>query len=197
MRNIIPEITRGIHTFFTITRLNDQNIQELERSLQCQFENHFNPEEIEQLARDKMFVQRKSKLGGCTFLSLIVFNSNSLLDESLNDLTITLAKNYDIDISKQGLDDRFNACAVKFLTSALEDLLRQQLTEKVTFRNCGEFKRFLIKDSVCFQVDESLAKEYPGSGGSTTYRSPPFATEQPVEWNIVYKSSNAALFRVQ
>lgn len=113
-----------------------------------------------------MFVQRKSKLDGCTFLSLIVFNSNSLHEESLNDLTITLAKNYDVDISKQGLDDRFNAYSVQFLTAALENLLCQQLSEKVTFRNCGEFKRFLIKDSVCFQIDESLAKEYPGSGGS-------------------------------
>ena len=67
-----------------------------------------------------MFVQRKSKLDGCTFLSLIVFNSNSLHEESLNDLTITLAKHYDVDITKQGLDDRFNAYAVKFLTAALE-----------------------------------------------------------------------------
>jgi len=113
-----------------------------------------------------MFVQRTSRLGGCTFLSLIVFNSNSLHDESLNDLTVILAKNHNIDISKQGLDDRFNAYAVKFLAAALGNLLRRQLSDKVSFRNCGEFKRFLIKDSVCFQIDESLANEYPGSGGS-------------------------------
>jgi len=134
--------------------------------LQGQFENHFNPEEIEQLARNKKFVQRDSKLNGTTFLSLIIFNSNSLHDESLNDLTIALHKNHGVDISKQGLDDRFNAKAVQFLTAALENLLRQQLAEKVSFRNCIEFKRILIKDSVCFQIDESLAEHYPGSGGS-------------------------------
>jgi len=134
--------------------------------LQGQFENHFNPEEIEQLARNKKFVQRDSKLNGTTFLSLIIFNSNSLHDESLNDLTIALHKNHGVDISKQGLDDRFNAKAVQFLTAALENLLRQQLAEKISFRNCIEFKRILIKDSVCFQIDESLAKHYPGSGGS-------------------------------
>jgi hypothetical protein len=134
--------------------------------LQGQFENHFNPEEIEQLARNKKFVQRDSKLNGTTFLSLIIFNSNSLHDESLNDLTIALHKNHGVDISKQGLDDRFNAKAVQFLTAALENLLRQQLAEKISFRNCLEFKRILIKDSVCFQIDESLAKHYPGSGGS-------------------------------
>ena len=134
--------------------------------MQGQFENHFNPEEIEQLARNKKFVQRDSKLNGTTFLSLIIFNSNSLHDESLNDLTIALHKNHGVDISKQGLDDRFNAKAVQFLTAALENLLRQQLAEKISFRNCIEFRRILIKDSVCFQIDESLAEHYPGSGGS-------------------------------
>jgi hypothetical protein len=99
-------------------------------------------------------------------LSLIIFNSNSLHDESLNDLTIALNKNHGVDISKQGLDDRFNAFAVQFLTAALENLLQQQLAEKIPFRNCLEFNRILIKDSVCFQVDESLAEYYPGSGGS-------------------------------
>lgn len=97
---------------------------------------------------------------------MIIFNSNSLHYESLNDLTIALNKQHGVDISKQGLDDRFNIYAVQFLKAALEDLLQQQLVEKISFRNCLEFKRILIKDSVCFQVDESLAQYYPGSGGS-------------------------------
>ncbi len=96
---------------------------------------------------------------------MIVFNTNSLLDESLNDLTIDLRQNYEIDISKQALHERFNEKSVLFITSALQKLLNKQLLDKVTFRNCDEFKRFLIKDSVCFQVDESLADVYPGSGG--------------------------------
>lgn len=96
---------------------------------------------------------------------MIVFNTNSLLDESLNDLTIDLRQNYQIDISKQALHERFNEKSVLFVTSALEDLLNKQLLDKVTFRNCDEFKRFLIKDSVCFQIDESMVNDYPGSGG--------------------------------
>lgn len=92
-----------------------------------QFENHFQVDEIDQLAREKQFVQRKSKLDGTTFLSLIVFNNNSIHEESLNDLTVDLDQHYKIDISKQGLHDRFNACAVSFLTAALENLLHKQL----------------------------------------------------------------------
>ena len=136
-----------------------------------QFENHFQVDEIDQLAREKQFVQRKSKLDGTTFLSLIVFNNNNLHQESLNDLTIDLGQHYKIDISKQGLHDRFNTCAVSFLTAALEKLLHKQLLGKITFPICSEFKRFLIKDSVCFQVDNSLAEYYPGSGGSASKAS--------------------------
>jgi len=118
------------------------------------------------LAHSCQFIQRKGKIDGCTFLSLIVFNTSSLLEESLNDITIDLQKNYEIAISKQALHERFNEKAVLFITSALEKLLNKQLQAKVTFRDCGEFKRFLIKDSVCFQVDDSLGNDYPGSGGS-------------------------------
>lgn len=151
--------------FFTIRRLNNKNIQELERSLQDEFESHFDKVEIEELANNSQFVQRKGKLDGFTFLSLIVFNTNSLLDESLNDLSIDLQQNYEIDISKQALHERFNVKSVLFVASALEKLLNKQITDKCRFRDCDEFKRFLIKDSVCFQVDESLANIYPGSGG--------------------------------
>lgn len=136
--------------------------------MQCQFENHFQADEIEQLARENKFIQRKSKLDGITFLSLIVFNNNNLRQESLNDLTVDLAQNYKVDISKQGLHDRFNACAVSFLTAALESLLKKQLMGKISFPKCLDFKRFLIKDSVCFQIDNSLAEYYPGSGGSAS-----------------------------
>jgi hypothetical protein len=97
-----------------------------------------------------------------------VFNANSLHKESLNDLTVDLAQNYNVDISKQGLHERFNACAVSFLTAALENLLNNQFVEKVSFPECLEFKRFLIKDSVCFQIDSSLSEYYPGSGGSVS-----------------------------
>ena len=118
------------------------------------------------MAQKSKFIQRKGKLDGCTFLSLIVFNTNSLLDESLNDLSIDLQQNYAIDsISRQALHERFNEKSVVFIKSALQNLLNKQVLDKVTFRNCDEFKRFLIKDSVCFQVDESLADAYPGSGG--------------------------------
>jgi hypothetical protein len=63
------------------------------------------------------------------------------------------------------LHKRFNENAVTFLASALTKILQQQFeSDEITLLE-SKFKRVLIKDSVCFQIDESLAEYYPGSGG--------------------------------
>jgi len=134
--------------------------------LEEQFETHFSCEEIEMLSRQSKFVQRTSRLDGFTFLSLVVFNSDSLAYESLNDLSTKLELDHGVEITKQALDERFNKYAVNFLKTALEKLLQKQLSAPESLIQCKEFKRILIKDSVCFQVDESMADTYPGSGGS-------------------------------
>jgi len=128
----------------------------------------FTSAEIEQLAREAKFVQRENavKLDGATFLALLVFNSESLKKQSLNDLTIDLQTKYDIEIAKQSLNERFNDFAISFLTNALTQLLRKQLSINRLALDCERFQRILIKDSVCFQIDESLKALYPGSGGS-------------------------------
>lgn len=131
-----------------------------------QFENHFSSEEIELLSRQSKFVQRTSRLDGFTFLSLVVFNSDSLAYESLNDLSTKLELDHGVEITKQALDERFNEYAVQFLKTALEKLLQKQLSKPESLIQCKEFNRILIKDSVCFQVDESMADTFPGSGGS-------------------------------
>lgn len=106
-------------------------------------------------------------INGFTFLCLLVFNSDNLAAESLNDLTVKLELDYGICMRKQSLDERFNRHAVCFLKTALSQLLSRQLSKNNSLLlNCKEFNRILIKDSVCFQVDETLADFYPGSGGS-------------------------------
>nr|WP_321469248.1 hypothetical protein [uncultured Desulfobulbus sp.] len=106
-------------------------------------------------------------LGGFTFLCLLAFNSDALAFESLNDLTVKLELDHAICIKKKSLDERFNQHAVSFLTAALSELFNKQLSEgKSLLMSCDQFARILIKDSVCFQIDQSLSKYYPGSGGS-------------------------------
>lgn len=125
----------------------------------------FTEEEIDQLAKETRFVQRKGKISGRLFFELIVFHSETLKSQSLNDLSVTLYDRHDIKIKKQSLHERFNNNAVFFLKEALNRMLRKQLDLCIT-KNNTRFKRILIKDSTCFQIDSSLADAYPGSGGN-------------------------------
>jgi hypothetical protein len=85
----------------------------------------------------------------------------------LNDLTVTLNQKYQIDMTKQSLNERFNENAVTLVQMALEKMLNSQIDRNKLFDIEG-INRILVKDSVCFQLDESFADKYPGSGGSAS-----------------------------
>ena len=95
-------------------------------------------------------------MNGRRFLDLIVFNSENLKSQSLNDLSVILKSEHDVDVTKQSLHDRFNEYAVTFLRNALEKLIQKQLDVEPYLLNLEGIDRILIKDSVCFQVHESL-----------------------------------------
>jgi hypothetical protein len=139
----------------------------LEQHLDQIIDPFFSARELDQLAREAGFIQRKGKLKGSTFFDLVVFNSDALSSQSLNDQTITLRDRNGIEIRKQSLHERFNEHAFVFLRRALEQVLHKQLQRtRPVFETADGFERILIKDSTCFQIDESLAEAYPGSGGS-------------------------------
>jgi hypothetical protein len=76
-----------------------------------------------------------------------------------------------ISMEEQSLNERFNNYALNFLKRALEEVLSNQIAGKTLFTNQCCFKRILIKDSTCFQIDESLKDIYPGSGGNASKAS--------------------------
>ena len=149
-------------------RLSKKRLQQLIENLEIEINSFFTAEEIEQLAKQSKFVQRENavKVNGRIFLDLIVFNSDQLKEQSLNDLTVALNCKYGIDITKQSLNERFNQYALLFLKNALEKLLQNQVSLNRFAFASEHFDRILIKDSVCFQIDESLKDIYEGSGGS-------------------------------
>ncbi len=149
-----------------ITKFASHTFNELVKNIDAEISPFFSSEELNQLARESKFVQRESKIDGSVFLDLIVFNSENLKEESLNDLSIELMIRHGIEIKKQSLHERFNNYAVAFLKNALEQLLRNQLGDEIALGKFERINRILIKDSVCFQISESLAEHYPGSGGS-------------------------------
>jgi hypothetical protein len=137
--------------------------------LEAEIKPFFNSNEIKNLAKESKFVRRQSgKIDGQLFLDLIVFNNDCLKNQSLNDLTVALEERYKIQITKQSLHERFNEYALVFLQKAMESLLGKQLNLDYLENKIQGIKRILIKDSVCFQVDQSLADIYPGSRGSAS-----------------------------
>lgn len=155
-------------TNWSTKRLSKKRLQQLIENLEIEISSFFTAEEIEQLARQSKFVQRENavKVDGRNFLDLIVFNSDQLKEQSLNDLAVALNCKYGIDIAKQSLNERFNQYALLFLKNALEKLLTNQVSLNRLAVASEHFNRILIKDSVCFQIDESFKHIYEGSGGS-------------------------------
>jgi hypothetical protein len=66
------------------------------------------------------------------------------------------------------LHERFNENALYFLKKTLENMIASQLEVKPIVNNLKEIDRILIKDSVCFDIDSSMAEHYPGSSGSAS-----------------------------
>jgi len=155
-------------TNLSTKRFSKTRQQQLIENLEIEISSFFTTEEIEQLAKQSKFVQRENavKVDGRIFLDLIVFNSEKLKEQSLNDLAVALKCKYGIEITKQSLNERFNNYALLFLKKALEKLLNNQLSINRLSVADKQFNRILIKDSVCFQIDESLKNLYEGSGGS-------------------------------
>jgi len=147
-------------------KLSKKQFKQLTDNLNAEITPFFSTEELNQLAKESEFVKREfsGKIDGEIFLNLIVFNHENLKQQSLEDLADIL-KDDGIEITRQALHNRFNENAVKFLASALTKILQQQFESNEVALLESKFKRVLIKDSVCFQIDESLAKYYRGSGG--------------------------------
>src|SRR5262249_33563147 len=85
--------------------------------------------ESEQAGRESRFVQREAKLDGASFIQTLVFSWMANPEASLEEMTQTAAI-FDVEISPQGLDQRFTpeaaACAKQVLEAAVKRLLGKE-----------------------------------------------------------------------
>ena len=115
------------------------------------------------------FVQRSTaKVKGYSFLETLLFTNFDQNKISLNELSCDFADNHGIDISRQGVDQRFNEESVDFMKAVLEKLLKEIVSEESIIDFLDEFKSIRIKDSTAFQLPADMAEKYPGSGGSAS-----------------------------
>ncbi|GMR63821.1 IS4 family transposase [Bacillus cereus] len=126
------------------------------------------PDALEQLAKNIGFVKRKSKYRAQDLVALCVWLSQNVAHSSLTQLCSRLEADTGISMSPEGLNQRFNPQAVKFLQQLLAHLLHQQFCSSCKIPNLytNYFRSIRVLDSTHFQVPDKFASRYQGSGGS-------------------------------
>ncbi len=101
----------------------------------------------------------------------MLYNSSQDKCFSLNRLSIGAQTRCDVNISKQGLDQRMNARAVEFVRGLLEKQLTNQVSENLDVGLMKHFNRVCIKDSTKFDIDQQLEEWFPGFNGCASSAS--------------------------
>ncbi|KPU52645.1 hypothetical protein AN402_1658 [Bacillus wiedmannii] len=137
-----------------------------------EIQNFLSPNFLRDLARDVGFVQRTSKYQAKDLVALCVWISQNVAKTSLTQLCSGLEASTEVLISPEGLNQRFNATAVRLLQHVLAELLNQKLsaTKLLSSPYTSIFKRIRILDSTAFQLPNVFSSVYPGAGGCSIRR---------------------------
>ncbi len=128
----------------------------------------FSERELNRLARKKGFNQRKGGIPGYAFADSLIFSGTGFDKHSLNDLSSCLKVRHNIEVTKQGVDERFTETTIQFFKSILSELIRKVITDMPHIKEMSHFEAVRIKDSTSFQIPEHLAVHFSGSGGSAS-----------------------------
>lgn len=102
------------------------------------------------------------------FVDMLMFACGPANQLSLEDLANDFCEQHGINISKQGLHERFNDFSVEFMRALLKEQLSKQLDCVQSPQVYKHFKRVRIKDSTRYSVPKEYASAYKGQGGIGT-----------------------------
>jgi hypothetical protein len=131
----------------------------------------FSEDFINEQGRASKFIQRGSKMSALKFLDLMFYNSMHNQCLSLNQLSVEAESGCDVNISRQGLDQRMNENAIGFLSLLLQKQLMDQISQSLEVGLMKKFNRVRVKDSTKFDIHEQLREWLPGFGGSASAAS--------------------------
>lgn len=127
-----------------------------------------NPDIIDTIGKKYSFSQRKSKLQTSDFIYLCSILSNETAHIPLTELCSILHAHTGISISCEGLNQRFNLNAVNVLKDIMNEILNIKINNQFLLETEKDFfSRIRILDATSFQLDNSFAGIYKGSGGSS------------------------------
>lgn len=97
------------------------------------------------------------------FLDLMFYGIDTEI-KSLRLISAKAKERHSIQLSKQGLDDRFSQASIDFAKSLLDEAMASQVTTSLAADELHLFKRVRIKDSTAFGVHDSLSAYFEGYG---------------------------------
>ena len=122
-------------------------------------------DEAERLGRETGFVQRKSKMMGAKFAQTLVFGWMSNPDATLSELCQAGAA-VDVDISCQGLDQRFSQSAATFLKALLDRAVEEMVvSDPAAIPLLERFVGVYVLDSSTVVLPDELRDTWAGCGG--------------------------------
>ena len=125
----------------------------------------FSDEDIEMIARETGFVQRRSRLGGRGFLKAIVFGFMEQPKASLNQLA-EVCQDGAVQISPQGIDQRINSQSVVFLQRVFSYALQVFQNEvALPLAILKHFSAIYVVDSSVKRLPDEMQAKYAGCGG--------------------------------
>jgi len=125
----------------------------------------FSEAEVEQVARETKFVQRRSPLTGLRYLKALVFGYIENPKASLSDLAEVCA-DLEVKISPQGLDERIHAASVSFMQTIFQQAMQVfQSQLRLVLPILNKFSGIQIVDSTILALPEEMKDLYPGCGG--------------------------------
>jgi len=118
------------------------------------------------VAAETGFYKRKSEFTPETFFDLLLYCASCSSSISLEQGVTVLSESFGINISKQGLNDRYNSSAVKYVNEVLKQAMEIELGYIFCNQLLSQFNYVRIKDSTRFNVDDRLVEHFKGSGGN-------------------------------
>jgi hypothetical protein len=120
----------------------------------------------DRVARTQGFVQRKRKLSGGSFLQTLVVSCLESPATTYTDLSQSAAA-VGVEISVQGLEQRFTKEAAGFLQQMLVYTVGQVITSRpAAVPILQRFQGVYLRDSSVISLPVALAETWPGVGGS-------------------------------
>lgn len=123
---------------------------------------------LDKLSKKTKFVRRRSKITAETFLAFNTFLSEDICSKSLSTLSARLAAQYNLEISPQALNERFNEYSVQFMREVFNNMMLSQNKILSHPHRKLNFSRILVNDSTSYGLPSKFYNEFKGSGGSSS-----------------------------